>query len=108
MAAHAKSFNHKSGLYLVQLFVSDPLISNPIAVDLANVNFKFGEQQQKASSKAKLYATKPEIKHMFRVAEKRPSLFVSNVFSVLCLLPSVLLIVLVSGFKSLKPPRRIE
>ncbi len=96
LATHAKSFGHKSGAYLMQLFVSDPLISNSITLDLANINLKFIEQQSKASSKAQFYAPKPEIKHMFRVAEPRPSTLVSNVFAVLCLLPTVLLIVLVS------------
>jgi oligosaccharyltransferase complex subunit delta (ribophorin II) len=97
LASHSKSFNHKNGVYSVQLLLSDPLVSNSKVIDLADINMKFGEQQQsKTPSKAQLYAPKPEIKHLFRVAEPTPSKLVSTVFTILCSLPSAVLVLIVS------------
>lgn len=95
---NAKNFRHYSGVYSVELIVSDSLIENPSALKLAELKLKFSDEasvtaSDAAAEKAKLYSKLPEIKHMFRQPEKLPSSVVSTVFSVLCLLP-----VLVLGF----------
>ncbi|VDM30342.1 unnamed protein product [Toxocara canis] len=48
------------------------------------------------------YEKLPEIKHMFREPEKRPSQVVSDAFTVLCILPLFLLLILVCIFHFLR------
>lgn len=43
-----------------------------------------------------IYQKRPEIQHMFREPEKRPPSFVSDSFSVICCVPLLILLVLVS------------
>ncbi len=62
---------------------------------LAEIKLRFTEEGQSSSDaaleKAKLYSKLPEIKHLFREPEKLPSNVVSRVFSVLCLVPVLIL-----------------
>ena len=44
-----------------------------------------------------IYESLPEIKHLFREAEKRPPQIVSDVFSVLAIAPFLILMILVRG-----------
>jgi oligosaccharyltransferase complex subunit delta (ribophorin II) len=82
------------------LFVSDPLVENPIKWKLGDIKLQFLEEQTAGSSaaldKAALFTKKPEIKHLFRLPEQTPPVIVSTVFTALCLVPLVLLVVLVS------------
>jgi oligosaccharyltransferase complex subunit delta (ribophorin II) len=97
---NSKNFRHQSGLYNVELIVSDPLIENPTLIKLAQVKLRFSDdqQQQQASEisleKSKLYSKQPEIAHIFREAEQLPSSVVSSLFSILCLAPIGLLVIL--------------
>ncbi|XP_076176441.1 oligosaccharide transferase delta subunit [Ptiloglossa arizonensis] len=98
----AANFDHQSGDYNVELIVGDPILSNPFQWTIAVVTLEFPEPtstervDKTASYKQKtnIYATKPEIKHMFREPEKRPPAFVSNLFTGLCLAPVLLLLIL--------------
>lgn len=99
LTTNSKNFRHQSGLYSVELIVSDPLIENPTLIKLAQVKLRFGEDQQQQTSdatleKSKLYSKQREISHIFREAEQLPSSVVSSLFSILCLAPIALLVVL--------------
>lgn len=93
LSTNGKSFSQLSGVYSVQLIVSDALISNPQVIPLAKIKIQIGDSVA-ADAKASLFTPLPEIKHMFRPAEPRPSKLVSTVFSALCAAPFALLIIL--------------
>ncbi|CAG0913143.1 unnamed protein product [Notodromas monacha] len=96
VGAKEKTFGRQSGLYTMHLIIGDATISNPIEWELGNVNLEFrsGSGDQVKKSKFDEYKSKPEIKHMFREPEKRPSDVVANAFSLLVLVPLVLLLAL--------------
>lgn len=92
VSAKAKEFGSKSGTYGVHLVIGDAVISNPMSWHLADLKLTF----QDASSpvvESKKDKVKPEIRHLFREPEKRPPAVVSNAFTVLCLLPFLVMIV---------------
>jgi len=96
--SNAKNFQYKSGLYNVDLVVSDPLVDNRVSWTLAELKLQFSESEPVASvDKSSLYSKRPEIKHMFRPAEQTPSKVVSTVFTVLCVVPLGLLVFLWLG-----------
>ncbi|XP_076282392.1 oligosaccharide transferase delta subunit [Lasioglossum baleicum] len=116
------NFDHQSGDYNVELIVGDAILTNPFQWTVATVNLKFPDPTSSVPSsssssssstsassststssvdktvpykrKSNIYATKPEIQHMFREPEKRPPAFVSNLFTGLCLAPVLLLFIL--------------
>jgi oligosaccharyltransferase complex subunit delta (ribophorin II) len=99
-STNAKNFRHQSGIYTVELFVSDPLFENPIRTKLGDIKLTFLDNASSAAAaqnKATLHAPKPEIKHLFRPPEQTPPAIVSTVFTVLCLVPFALLLVLVNN-----------
>ena len=61
----------------------------------ADVILKFPEEAEAKPVDKTRYTPKPEIIHQFRVPEKRPPIVVSNAFSVLVLVPLLLLFGLV-------------
>jgi len=95
-STNARNFLQTSGLYTVQLIVSDPLLDNLALWTLADLKLQFAEAEKPSSSvdKISLYSKRPEIKHLFRQPEPRPSQVVSSVFTILCLVPLGLLVVL--------------
>lgn len=97
--ANAKNFRHNSGVYSIELFVSDPIIENPINWKLGEIKLIFADDQGQGNAalleKSVMYSKKPEIKHLFRLPEPTPSAVVSTVFTALCLVPLGLLVVLV-------------
>lgn len=84
-------FAHKSGPYSVELIVGDASISNSFRWPLAEIALKF-QQEAKEKTECTLRKPKTEIHHMFREPEKRPPLVVSNFFTLLCLAPLGLLL----------------
>ncbi|XP_017875714.1 dolichyl-diphosphooligosaccharide--protein glycosyltransferase subunit 2 [Ceratina calcarata] len=96
----AANFDYQSGDYNVELIVGDAVLSNPFQWTLATIALKFPEAPASDRAdkgvlyKSSVYTTKPEIKHMFREPEKRPPVYVSNLFTGLCLAPVLLLLVL--------------
>ena len=97
-ASNAKNFRHTSGAYTVELIISDALIENPISWKLADIKLQFVDDASASAGqdKASLYSKLPEIKHMFRPPEATPPVVVSTVFTILCLVPLVLLVLLVN------------
>jgi len=97
IGAKSKDFNSLSGKYTMELIVGDAVIENPITWTMADVQLTFADDAVAPSTEASdpfLYSKKPEIKHLFREPEKRPSAVVSNLFTVLVLLPILLLVIL--------------
>jgi oligosaccharyltransferase complex subunit delta (ribophorin II) len=99
-ATQAKNFRQTSGLYSLELIVSDSLIENPVKWKLGDLNLQLLEDlsaSTAASDKANFHSAKPEIKYLFRAAEPVPPAVVSTVFSFICLAPLALLFILVSA-----------
>lgn len=97
-ATQAKNFRGASGLYTLELVVSDALIDNPVRWRLGDLSLQLIETATPAASgedKASMYAKKPEIKHLFRLPEPTPPSAVSTLFSGLCLAPFGLLLIMV-------------
>lgn len=101
----AQTFNYESGQYAVNIIIGDALLSNSFEWYLGDVSLKFPDKSNEVASsdkstggvykqKPNIYVPKPEIKHMFREPEKRPPVFVSNLFTGLCLAPVLILLVL--------------
>lgn len=80
-----------SGTFDLELIVGDSVVSNPIRWKLGSLEAKLGvAEPQKRPSKG----PKPEIKHLFRPAEKRPPHSVSMFFTALAAAPLLLLLIL--------------
>ncbi|KAI0208718.1 Dolichyl-diphosphooligosaccharide--protein glycosyltransferase subunit 2 [Lamellibrachia satsuma] len=94
VGSREKEFGYLSGQYSMELIVGDAVIQNPLSWIVADVNLKFSDSAQLSPDKVDRFKPKPEIKHMFRVADKRPSNFISNIFTVMALVPLLLLLVL--------------
>lgn len=98
-ATQSKNFRQTSGLYSVELIVSDSLIDNPTKWKLGELNLQLIDSATDVSGeKASLFDKKPEIKHLFRPAEATPAPIVSMVFAGLCMAPLGLLLILVYFF----------
>jgi len=85
-----QDFNSKSGAYSVSIILGDAVITNPTSWHVADIMINFP-----ADSDAKepgLYSAKPEIRHLFREPEPRPSTVVSNAFTLLCLSPFLIML----------------
>jgi len=92
----AKDLNYMNGLYEISVIIGDAVISNPIQWKIASINLQFSSSQMPDSVETVVspFAPKPEIKHLFREPEKRPAPILSNAFSVLVLIPIVILFAL--------------
>lgn len=101
LQVRSKDFGHLSGAYEVSLIVGDALVMNSINWNLATVNIQFGSQAGPSPAAQSEYATKPEIRHIFREQEVRPNVVVSNFFTVLTLIPFLALFVMVSVLHNL-------
>ena len=83
----------------MHLIIGDAVVSNPQAWHLADIDLSFpGEVSVDAKPNVDGLQThivegvKPEIKHTFRQPEKRPPAIISNAFTVLCLVPILIMI----------------
>uniref|UniRef100_A0A0M3K9Y6 Dolichyl-diphosphooligosaccharide--protein glycosyltransferase subunit 2 n=1 Tax=Anisakis simplex TaxID=6269 RepID=A0A0M3K9Y6_ANISI len=92
----AKDFDGVSGKYAVRLIIGDAAIANAFDWNLVDVNLKLPVvPPPKVKNSEKInYEKLPEIKHMFREPEKRPSQILSDAFTVLCVLPILVLLIL--------------
>lgn len=94
----AKDLFYLSGVYRITLIVGDAVISNPIEWKIGSINLQLPPNPNPSPSDASVspYLPRPEIKHLFREQEKRPPPVVSNAFSLLALVPLVILLALVN------------
>lgn len=83
----------KSGTFDIELILGDAVITNPIRWVLGSIEVNLGVTEPLASPKV-IRGPKPEIKHLFRPAEKRPAEVVSLFFSGLTALPFLILLIL--------------
>ena len=74
------------------------MVSNPVGWSVGTVSLSFPEVERarKARHEEVFIKPRPEIKHQFRVPEKRPPQVVSDAFTIACLAPAFLLLILVS------------
>ncbi|KAG1656935.1 Dolichyl-diphosphooligosaccharide--protein glycosyltransferase subunit 2 [Nymphon striatum] len=93
LKAKAGDFGRLSGVYSIALLIGDRFLSNSIHWTFADVDLKFSSDVPSKKSED-IYARKPEIEHMFRKPEPRPSEFVSNLFTGLIFVPILVLILL--------------
>uniref|UniRef100_A0AAX7VBX7 Dolichyl-diphosphooligosaccharide--protein glycosyltransferase subunit 2 n=1 Tax=Astatotilapia calliptera TaxID=8154 RepID=A0AAX7VBX7_ASTCA len=94
-AERKSEFDSISGTYSLYLIVGDATLENPILWNVADVILKFVDEEAPATIQPKtLYVPKPEIQHLFREPEKKPSTVVSNTFTALILSPFLLLLIL--------------
>lgn len=91
IGGQVKEFKSTSGVYSVSVVLGDATLTNPVAWVVADVDISFGGEDAIAPA-ANPYVNKPEIKHTFRLPEKRPSELVSNLFTVICLSPILLVL----------------
>jgi oligosaccharyltransferase complex subunit delta (ribophorin II) len=92
IGGQAKEFKSVAGVYSVSVVLGDATLTNPVAWAVADVDISFGGDDAAAGPAASPYANKPEIKHTFRLPEKRPSELVSNLFTIICLSPILLVL----------------
>ncbi|KAM6981282.1 dolichyl-diphosphooligosaccharide--protein glycosyltransferase subunit 2 isoform 2-T2 [Aplochiton taeniatus] len=94
-AERRSEFDSMSGTYALHLIVGDATLENPVLWNVADVVLKFLDEEAPATIQAKtLYVPKPDINHLFREPEKKPSTVVSNTFTALVLSPFLLLLIL--------------
>ncbi|XP_067935738.1 dolichyl-diphosphooligosaccharide--protein glycosyltransferase subunit 2-like [Watersipora subatra] len=93
VGAKEKEFESRSGLYKISLVVGDAVVVNPIDWPIADVKLTFLGSPPTAES-GDQYQPKPVIQHEFRQPETRPSAAVSNVFTILCATPFILMLLL--------------
>lgn len=91
VGARATDFGGRSGIYSIEIVVGDSSIANSFVRRVGNVNFKFTYDSRKDPVDSTKYKAKTEIHHLFREPEKRPAKFVSDLFTVLCFLPLIIL-----------------
>ncbi|XP_041361484.1 dolichyl-diphosphooligosaccharide--protein glycosyltransferase subunit 2-like [Gigantopelta aegis] len=94
VGSSAKDFGHLSGKYSMELIVGDSVIENPFSWLLADVKLMFPEGAASEKEAHNQYAKRPEIKHVFREEEKRPPSIISMTFTVLVLLPILILVII--------------
>lgn len=107
-----KDFSGESGTYDIELIVGDAVILNPFKWKVGTVDLIFSSQDYVQAEVKKDPALprsskvpQSEIKHIFRQPDVRPPSSVSMAFTVLCLIPILIMFVLwiklgvnVSGF----------
>jgi len=91
MNTAAGDFGSKAGLYSVSVIIGDAVITNPLSWVAADIEITLPTDET-SSSEAGPFSPKPEIRHVFRQPDSRPPAMVSNVFSLLCLAPVLIML----------------
>jgi len=94
VSASEKEFGGLSGIYSVELIIGDATISNPMMWHFADLKMAFPDKTDSPPAVDYTYKARPEISHIFQKPETRPPALVSAVFTGLCLLPLLVLLVL--------------
>ncbi|BES91972.1 ribophorin II [Nesidiocoris tenuis] len=91
----SKSKDLSSGTYTIDLIIGDMILSNSVLWKVADVKLNLGSAvPSPAAPVPAMYLPKHEIKHLFREPERRPPVFVSNLFTGLLLIPLLLLFIM--------------
>lgn len=93
LGAQIDEFKAKSGDYDLTLLLGDALTTNSVEWAVSELALTFPDPEKKEGATAGLYEPKPEISHLFREPEPRPSKLVSNAFTLLVLSPLLLLLI---------------
>ncbi|KIH69247.1 ribophorin II [Ancylostoma duodenale] len=96
LAKAHKDFEGLSGKYTAHLIIGDARIRTPMDWPFADFTLTIPPAVKTVEPKSHRveYDPKPEIKHLFRQPEKRPPTVVSDAFTLICLAPLLLLLVL--------------
>ncbi|KAK6029438.1 ribophorin II [Ostertagia ostertagi] len=96
LAKAHKDFEGISGRYTAYLIIGDATIRNPLNWAFAELMLTIPPAPVEVVPKSQRinYDVLPEIKHVFRQPEKRPPTIVSDTFTLICLAPLLLLLVL--------------
>ena len=94
MNTAAGDFGAKSGLYSVSVIIGDAVIINPLSWVAADIEITLPAGELESSTETGPFSPKPEIRHVFRQPDSRPPAMVSNVFSILCLAPVLIMLVI--------------
>ncbi|XP_023016347.2 oligosaccharide transferase Delta subunit [Leptinotarsa decemlineata] len=81
-----------SGTFEMELILGDAIVMNPIRWLLGSIEVSLGSEAPQATKPIR--GPKPEIKHLFRPAEKRPAEAVSLFFTALTASPFLILLIL--------------
>lgn len=93
IGAKSNEFGSLPGVYNLEIIAGDSVLSNSLQWHVADVKLSFaGDAKQKPTQS--MFSVKPEIKHLFREPEKRPPVFVSNLFTGLVFVPLIILFIL--------------
>lgn len=98
VGARGSYFEYKSGLYSIELIIGDAFMSNSFNWNLGDIQLKFS-QEPVFNSKDNARALRPEIVHKFREPEKRPPRLISDLFSLLCIAPLLILLIIWSKLR---------
>ncbi|XP_069960672.1 dolichyl-diphosphooligosaccharide--protein glycosyltransferase subunit 2 isoform X1 [Cherax quadricarinatus] len=94
VSSSMKEFGGVSGVYSIELIIGDASISNPTLWHIADLSLTFPESTIPSSPQDYTYKVRPEIHHVFRSPDPRPSTVMSTTFTVLCILPLFLLLLI--------------
>ncbi|PIO74706.1 hypothetical protein TELCIR_03279 [Teladorsagia circumcincta] len=96
LAKAHKDFEGVSGSYTAYLIIGDATIRAPMNWPFADFMLTLPPAPVEVVPKSQRinYDVLPEIKHLFRQPEKRPPTIVSDAFTLICLAPLLLLLVL--------------
>merc|ERR1712107_438594 len=92
MNTAAADFGSKAGVYSVSVIVGDAVVSNPLSWVAADVDIKLPASDDSKDQEPGPFQPRPEIRHVFREPDSRPAAVVSNVFSLLCLVPVLIML----------------
>jgi len=92
MNTAAADFGSKAGVYSVSVIVGDAVVSNPLSWVAADVDIKLPASDDSKDQEPGPFQPRPEIRHVFREPDSRPAAVVSNVFSLLCLAPVLIML----------------
>lgn len=84
----------QSGTYDIELILGDSVVTNPIRWQIGKVEVTLGPSSTVAEPKKNDRGFKPEIKHLFRPAEKRPAEFISILFTLATLIPFFIMLII--------------
>uniref|UniRef100_A0A8R1DMB4 Dolichyl-diphosphooligosaccharide--protein glycosyltransferase subunit 2 n=1 Tax=Caenorhabditis japonica TaxID=281687 RepID=A0A8R1DMB4_CAEJA len=91
----SKLFHNVVGKFKLHLIVADAALKNPVNWYFGNIVLdRLSHEELLPKSKQVHYEPLKEITHVFRQPEKRPSAVISDLFTVICLLPLLILFAL--------------